>query len=473
LSIVCIANVAAKNIWEKQMMIYNSDCGDFAVALLGDVMPTRRLSVFHEERYLKLREILTTADATFANLETSVHRYLEGRLGISGGTYMTTEPHLLEDLKWFGVNLVSCANNHAFDYGEEGILATCDYLDAVGISHAGTGRNLREARGPAYLDTSRGRVALIAVTATFPPHAVAGAQRPDVSGRPGINPLRHTTSYVVDDRGLNDLKRLGGALGFDAARERRRNLGDPKSRVGTSDRQEYEFGNLRFERGETFGIRTAGNKRDFTENLQQIKEARRMADWVVVSLHCHELGGEKLMTAHLRSDIEELADFAVEFAHLSIESGADIFVGHGPQEPFGVEMYQGRPIFYSLGSAIFELETPRFLPEEAYSRYGLAGDAGPADFAETRYQNDAVGHPSDPAYWKQIVAYCEFRQKRLSGVYLYPLDLGFGKPRWQRGRPVLADEKLGQEIIERVARLSQKLGTKVVWQDGRGTILGA
>lgn len=155
-------------------MLYDSESGDFTISLLGDVMPTRCLAVFREERYLQLREILTSADATFANLETCVHEYLEGHQGISGGTYMTTEPHLLEDLRWLGVSLVSCANNHAFDYGEEGVLATMKHLDSAGIPHAGTGRNLREARSPAYLDTSRGRVALIAATATFPPAAVAG-----------------------------------------------------------------------------------------------------------------------------------------------------------------------------------------------------------------------------------------------------------------------------------------------------------
>ena len=195
-----------------------------------------------------------------------------------------------------------------------------------------------------------------------------------------------------------------------------------------------------------------------------------MADWVVVSLHSHELGGEKFFTAKLRSDIDEFADFAVDFAHRSIDAGADIFVGHGPQEPFGVELYRDRPIFYSLGSTIFELETPRFLAEEAYARYGLGSDAGPADFADTRYRNDTVGHPSDPAYWKQMIARCEFSQKRLLRIELYPVDLGFGKPRWQRGRPVLADEKLGQEIIGRVARLSEKWGTQITWQNGRGII---
>ncbi len=452
-------------------MLYESERGDFSLMLLGDVMPTRRLAVFGEARYLKLREVCTDADATFANLETAVHRYLEGHQNISGGTYMTTEPQLLEDLKWLGVNLVSTANNHAFDYGEDGIMATCGYLDAAGIAHAGTGRHLREARAPAYLDTKRGRVALIGVTATMSGHAIAGEQRPDTPGRAGINPLRHSLSHVIDQRGLDELRRLGAALGYDAARTRRENLGDARSRVGAQSASEYGFANLRFEKGDSFGLRTVGHKRDVEENLQQIKEARRMSDWVVVSLHCHELGGEKLLTAAHRSEIDELADFAVDFAHRAIEAGADIFVGHGPQEPFGVEIYRGRPIFFSLGTTIFELETPRYLAEEAYARYGLGGDAGPADFAAVRYRNDTVGHPADSNYWKQVVAKCEFTERKLARVDLYPLDLGFGKPRWQRGRPLLADEKLGREIIDKVAGLSRRHGTEVKWQDGRGVIV--
>jgi poly-gamma-glutamate synthesis protein (capsule biosynthesis protein) len=68
------------------------------------------------------------------------------------------------------------------------------------------------------------------------------------------------------------------------------------------------------------------------------------------------------------------------------------------------------------------------------------------------------------------VARCEFENKKVSRIDLYPLDLGFGKPRWQRGRPVLADEKLGKEIIDRIAQLSNKYATLVKWQDGRGVI---
>jgi len=452
-------------------MLYDAERGDVSLMLLGDVMPTRRLAVFGEPRYLELRNLCIDADATFANLETAVHRYLEGHQNISGGTYMTTEPHLLEDLKWLGVNFVSTANNHAYDYGEEGVLATCQYLDAAGIIHAGSGRNLREARAPAYLDTKRGRIALVGITATMPGHSIAGAQRPDTPGRAGINPLRHSLSYIVDERGLQELRRLGAGLGFDVAVERRRNLGDAKQRSGAPRDNEYSFGAMRFEQGDRFDVRTTAHKRDLEENLQQIKEARRMSDWVVVSFHCHELGGEKLLTASHRSHIDELADFAVDFAHQCIDAGADIFVAHGPQEPFGIEIYQGRPIFHSLGTTIFELETPRFLAEEAYARYGLGSDAGPADFADVRYQSDRVGHPADPNYWKQVVAKCEFKDKKLARVDLYPLDLGFGKPRWQRGRPMLADEPLGREIIEKIAGLSRRRGTEVKWQSGRGVIL--
>jgi hypothetical protein len=35
-------------------MLYDSEHGDLSIALLGDVMPTRRLAVFREERYVKL-----------------------------------------------------------------------------------------------------------------------------------------------------------------------------------------------------------------------------------------------------------------------------------------------------------------------------------------------------------------------------------------------------------------------------------
>ena len=67
-------------------MPYDAEKGNFTVALAGDCMLTRRLSVFKEERFLALAEILRSADAAFVNLEGTVHTWDEGTPGITQGT---------------------------------------------------------------------------------------------------------------------------------------------------------------------------------------------------------------------------------------------------------------------------------------------------------------------------------------------------------------------------------------------------
>ena len=173
--------------------MYEADSGKISIALAGDIAPTRRLSVFREPRFLALRDLLTSVDAFYCNLEGSVHRYHDGGHAqrSAGGSYVTIEPHLLEDLKWLGVNLLSCGSTHADDYGPTGIVKTIEYLDAAGIVHAGSGRHLAEARAPGFLDTPRGRVALIATTANFNPGGRAGEQRKETLGYPGVNAVRH------------------------------------------------------------------------------------------------------------------------------------------------------------------------------------------------------------------------------------------------------------------------------------------
>lgn len=448
-------------------MLYESEAGDFNMALAGDCILTRRLSVFREDRFLKLRDLFHGADVGFANFESSVHKLLEGHLNLSEGTYVTTEPSLLEDLRWFGINVVSCAGSHSFDYGEEGVLRTIQSMDEAGMVHAGTGRNLREARNPAYLDTPRGRFGIVAVTAHSPEWAVAGEQRPDTAGRPGVNPLRYSTTYAIDAQGMKDLRRLGAALGAESAEERKRQLGDPAPRDA---RGGYNFLGKKFEIGDVFSIRTKPHHQDLTQIATQVQGAKSMADRVAVSLHYHERGGSTLFTARLRSEIEEPADFVSEFAHRCIDEGADIFIGHGPQVPLGIEIYKDKPIFYSLGSFVFQLETVRYLPHEAYHRFGLDDTATPADFVKARYQNETKGHPADPLQWQQLCALCHYRAGTLDEIELVPLDLGYGKPRSQRGRPLLADEELGEKIISRVSKLSKRYGTEVSFANGRGVI---
>src|ERR1700732_3401276 len=84
---------------EDITMTYASEAGDFAVALGGDCMLTRRLAVYDEPAFLALAQVFRGCDAGFVNLETVVRRWHEGAPGITRGTYMTTPPELLDDLK--------------------------------------------------------------------------------------------------------------------------------------------------------------------------------------------------------------------------------------------------------------------------------------------------------------------------------------------------------------------------------------
>lgn len=435
-------------------------------------MISRPLWVFKEQNYLKIRDILATTDAVFANFESNVHPYLDDPVAQrdGGGAYITTEPDLLEGLRWFGIKMVASGSSHADDYGPKGILDTCRYLDEWGIAHAGSGRNLAAARAPAYLDTANGRIGLVAATAQFRPGTRAGDQRYDTLGYPGVNGIRHKEVYLVDQHTLDELRSIGEKIGWEAERTRRRNQGDP-SHLAASDGKFYEFLGKRFELASNFGIKSIANKEDVEENLRQVRTARYFSDRVIVSFHCHDQGGPTYMTAKRRTEVDDMADFARDFARKCIDAGADIFVMHGPQVPMAVEIYKGKPIFHGIGAFVFQIETMRFLPAEAYERYGLDSRATPADFIEARYAGDTRGHTGNRLQWEQIFAVCNFTGADLKEVRIYPIDLGHQGPRTRRGRPMLVDGEMGDRIINRVKRLSARYNTEIVFQDGLGIVV--
>jgi poly-gamma-glutamate synthesis protein (capsule biosynthesis protein) len=60
-----------------------------------------------------------------------------------------------------GIELVNLANNHIFDYGEEGLFDTISYLDSLGVHHIGAGRNSSEARKPVIMKLKGRTVAFL------------------------------------------------------------------------------------------------------------------------------------------------------------------------------------------------------------------------------------------------------------------------------------------------------------------------
>lgn len=67
-------------------------------------------------------------------------------------------------LKDIGADLVSIANNHVYDYGEEGLLHTLDTLKSINMPYVGAGRNIAEAARPYILEAGGMKIAILCAT---------------------------------------------------------------------------------------------------------------------------------------------------------------------------------------------------------------------------------------------------------------------------------------------------------------------
>lgn len=452
--------------------MYGREGETLDLAAAGDAIVTRRLSPCEAPGFRELGDRLRAADCGVVNLEVLLHDYESAAAGDSGGTYMRAPPAVLDDLDELGFSLLAAANNHTADYGEGGMLATMRALEERDWPYAGLGRTLALAREPAYVDTAAGRVALVAACSSITPGSVAGEQRPDMQGRPGLAPLRLETTYEVPESDLDRVRELADALGLEAERERRAGLGFP---VAGEDREGYTFpgaggDELHFVAGDDHRVRRTVEEDDRAAFRRRVEAAARQADWVVASVHAHEGVGP-------RSNEETVPAFLEELAHEAVDAGADAFVGHGPHVLRGVELYDGAPVCYSLGNFVMNNETVRRLPADIYDRYDLDTQrALPAALYDERVfedgdpEGDRAGFLADRDFWESVAPVFRFRDGELARVDCYPVDLGYEAPRPQRGRPLLATGERATAILETLAERSEPYGTSVEIEDGVGVI---
>ncbi|MGW0707273.1 CapA family protein [Streptomyces sp. NPDC002643] len=180
-------------------------------------------------------------------------------------------------------------------------------------------------------------------------------------------------------------------------------------------------------------------------------EARRRADLVLVSVHSHEPGPTP----------ETPGEFLREFAHRMIDEGADIVVGHGPHQLRGVELHRGKPIFYSLGNIVSQIELADRVPAEDYAKIPAREQLTPGGyFAELSAHGRRMFAPHR-RYRQSLVPVLTFDDGALVDARLHPVDLGFGRPVHHRGRPRLADPVEAKEILTDLARLAEPYGAAV------------
>jgi poly-gamma-glutamate synthesis protein (capsule biosynthesis protein) len=404
---------------------------EFSLFLAGDAMLTVPWSAVTEPAFLDLVDEMRAADATILNLETVIHSYRGFAQAESGGTWTTSPPAIATELAWAGVDMVAHANNHAFDYGSEGVMETIEHVTGAGIVLSGSGADLQRARSPGGISRKGLRIAHVSMAATFVPYGRASRSRPDIPGRPGVNPLSVTREphLAVPSWFARMLKAVDGLLGRDTQRY---------------SQSEFRRFGARFRIAPQFSVERGKRpvKQDRDGNLEAVRAAAGDADITVVSIHSH-------------NESPWLMRFVAEV----VAAGASIVVVHGAHAVRGIALVEGKPVFLGLGDFAYQAAQIAALPAEAYERHGLGDEAGPADLLRAAGAG-ALNRRRET--FEGAAAILRFDGTRLTAVELLPLDLGFDGNAPDRGRPQLADAGLGHRIVSRIAEMSKVHGTEVI-----------
>ncbi|MFH1424008.1 MAG: CapA family protein [Candidatus Nealsonbacteria bacterium] len=139
------------------------------IILVGDMMFDRGVKYMIEKDgdgdfkfpFLKIADELNQADIVFGNLEGPI-----SDKGTKVGSIYSfrNDPKAVDGLTFAGFNVISLANNHAFDYSREALEDCLTRLNAAGITYAGAGFNEQEAFSPAIKDVAGTKIGFLAYT---------------------------------------------------------------------------------------------------------------------------------------------------------------------------------------------------------------------------------------------------------------------------------------------------------------------
>ena len=126
----------------------------FTIAAVGDTILAYPQSVNADPGFQSVLALIRSADVATANYEGNI---IDGRTfrGTGPGGFAGT-PEVAADLKAMGFDLVARSNNHAGEYGYEGLLETNGWLDKAGVVYAGSGEKYASARAARFVSTAEG-----------------------------------------------------------------------------------------------------------------------------------------------------------------------------------------------------------------------------------------------------------------------------------------------------------------------------
>lgn len=438
----------------------------FTFVAVGDCIISRPLSQYaaSDPAFARVLQILKRADVTYGNMETSIldlRRFAGFPSPGPDDMSLVAQPAVAKDLAAMGFDLLSRANNHALDWGVEGMRETSRLLDESGLSYAGIGETEGLARSAGYFESPKGRIALVSTASTFRPGSEALATHGAAPGRPGISALAVKKTTVVPRDILKDLEVLRTKLYPGWQKDDAKLL--TSSTVGTDAPEEMSLFGQKFRVGKTFGYQYAMDPNDLADILRGVRQGKQHSDFLMVSIHSHEPANSS--APEPKNDFLDVpADFVQDLAHQTIDTGADTFIATGIHHLGPIEIYKGRPIFYGMGNFFWgDIQEP--ISADIYQQYdkpllGAFGDPGKATDADLTNLMNASSFAGAPPF-DAVVAESRFDHGKVSEIRLYPVDLGYGKKLTESGLPRLAGADQGKRILQRIQELSTKYGTHI------------
>lgn len=427
----------------------------FTFAAGGDLIgPNNTVAGAADARLQAVGRHFRDADLGFANMEGSLFD-LAGFKGWqapeTGGGYPIAPAAVARDLRSLGITVVSKANNHATDWGAEGLVATLASLRAAGVAEAGAGMTLSQARAPVYLDTRRGVAALVDTASTFPPMSVACAPPnarygPSARGCPGISALHVRAVQLLPQAQFDELRSLLGGLRVTSPAQSW--SGELDSALAGQDKGDLFVGDTVFRAASSRGLTWEMDPDDFHAVMASVHEARQHANFVLFSIHAHEITPYENPSQGDDNATARPASFEPILAHAAIDAGADAVIRNGPHVLGGIEIYKGKPIFYSLGSFFFEFGGTR--------SYKVPGGM------LLRFSD---------AWFQTAVPVVTYRRGEVSEIRLYPLSIESSYARTD-GRPRPAGPEEARQILARLQAMSAPYGTRIQIVNGVGIIRG-
>ncbi|MEB2846632.1 CapA family protein [Endobacterium cereale] len=403
----------------------------FTVAVTGQSLIKHDIRSIETKGFVDVQAVIGRSDFAFTNFESTIFG-AHGGWPLKGSFFGASQPVVLDTLRSIGFQGLSLSNNHAFDLGPSGILSTLEEVEMRGFVHAGAGRNRQEAGLPGYGSFAGRDIALVAMDGGPGPDVMHAADAaPGRPERPGINPLKLTKVLDVDAVAFEQLQSIRDRLGYTDM-----DLGNdaqPDDVPSVDGDREIAIARALFRRSERFGrgVRIDGD--DIARNLSAIAAAAEKGDMVIAYLHHH----------HWASDWYQVPDWVSGVARQCIDAGAAMFVSHGAPVLQPVEIYRGRPIFYSLGNFIFHIrsEGSKWTAREI---------------------------------WESVVGLCSFSgDGTLAGMEFHPVIIGGSEALKnpaldKRLAPELALGEDAERILTRFQKQSAKFGTSIRISDGVG-----